>query len=515
MLTKIDAQKFNTLIEINTLINSNYADVHGILTRIIESATRLCEGEASSLLLVDRESGELHFEVILGSNSAEVKQYTIKMGEGLPGWVAAHDKAIIVNDVENDRHYDRNFSKKIGRATTTMMAVPMRIKDECIGVIELSNKKNGRNFTRDDLEWLEIFANQAALTIQNAKSFEKVQDKVETLQEHLTASDGYHPFIAKSPVILEKISMMDRIASTDSSVLILGESGVGKENFAEQIHLRSPRHQKPFVRVNCAAIPEGLLESEFFGHVKGAFTNAIQNRRGRFEMADGGTIFLDEIGDLPLALQVKLLRVIQQKTFEKVGSDVSVTVDVRILAATNRDIERLVEEGQFRSDLYYRLNVLPLFIPPLRERLEDIPELAYFFLKTAAKKTRRDLEGFSRRAMQALLSYSWPGNIRELQNCVERACVIGKGKWIEREDLFLDSSGGVSRFERDGGGGRSLKSAIDTFKGQYIQKVLEENKWNQTKTAKALDIQRTYLSRLIKELGITLNKAESRPVKAK
>jgi Nif-specific regulatory protein len=232
-------------------------------------------------------------------------------------------------------------------------------------------------------------------------------------------------------------------------------------------------------------------------------------------MADGGTIFLDEIGDLPLALQVKLLRVIQQKTFEKVGSDISVTVDARILAATNRDIERLVEEGQFRSDLYYRLNVLPLFIPPLRERLEDIPELAYFFLKNAAKKTRRDLEGFSSEAMRSLLSYSWPGNIRELQNCVERACVIGKGKWIEREDLFLDSSGGTSRFERDGGGGRSLKGAIDAFKGQYIQKVLEENKWNQTKTAKALDIQRTYLSRLIKELGITLNKAESRPVKAK
>jgi Nif-specific regulatory protein len=515
MLSKIDAQKFNTLIEINTLINSNYTDVHALLTRIIESATRLCEGEASSLLLVDRETGELHFDVILGSNSTEAKQYTIKLGEGLPGWVAAHNKSIIANDVESDRRYDRTFSKKIGHATKSMMAVPMRIKDECIGVIELSNKKSGKNFTQDDLEWLEIFANQAAMTIQNAKSFEKVRDKIETLQEHLKASDGYHPFIAKSPVIMEKVALIDRIANTDSSVLILGESGVGKEIFAEQIHLRSPRNHRPFVRVNCAAIPEGLLESEFFGHVKGAFTNAIQNRRGRFEMADGGTIFLDEIGDLPLALQVKLLRVIQQKTFEKVGSDISVTVDVRILAATNRDIERLVEEGQFRSDLYYRLNVLPLFIPPLRQRPEDIPELAFSFFKTAVKKTQRDLEGFSDGAMQALISYSWPGNIRELQNCVERACVIGKGKWIEREDLFLDSASGGSGsssasdpfHSRDGGGDRSLKNAINVFKGQYIHKVLEENKWNQTEAAKALDIQRTYLSRLIKELEITLDKA--------
>jgi Nif-specific regulatory protein len=515
MLSKIDAQKFNTLIEINTLINSNYTDVHALLTRIIESATRLCEGEASSLLLVDRETGELHFDVILGSNSTEAKQYTIKLGEGLPGWVAAHNKSIIATDVESDRRYDRTFSKKIGHVAKSMMAVPMRIKDECIGVIELSNKKNGKNFTQDDLEWLEIFANQAALTIQNAKSFEKVRDKIETLQEHLKASDVYHPFIAKSPVILEKVALIDRIASTDSSVLILGESGVGKEIFAEQIHLRSPRNHKPFVRVNCAAIPEGLLESEFFGHVKGAFTNAIQNRRGRFDMADGGTIFLDEIGDLPLSLQVKLLRVIQQKTFEKVGSDISVTVDVRILAATNRDIERLVEEGQFRSDLYYRLNVLPMFIPPLRQRPEDIPELASFFLKSAIKKTKRDLEGFSEGAMQSLLSYSWPGNIRELQNCVERACVIGKGKWIEREDLFLDSASGGSGsslaldafHSRDSEGSRSLKNAINVFKGQYIHQVLEENKWNQTEAAKALDIQRTYLSRLIKELEITLDKA--------
>ncbi|MDR3337337.1 MAG: sigma 54-interacting transcriptional regulator [Treponema sp.] len=513
MLSTIDVQKFNTLIEINTLINSNYSDVHSLLTRIIESATRLCEGEASSLLLVNRDMGELYFEIAIGVKGHEARKYTVKLGEGIAGWVAAHNKSIIVNDAENDRRHNRQLSKRIGYASKTMLAVPMRIKDECIGVIELLNKKDGKFFTQDDLEWLEIFANQAALTIQNAKSFEKVRDHIASLQDQINVAEGYHTFIAKSPVILEKIAIIDRIAKTDSSVLILGESGVGKEIFAEQLHLRSTRSQKPFIRVNCAAIPEGLLESELFGHVKGAFTNAIQTRRGRFEMADSGTIFLDEIGDIPLALQAKLLRVIQQKTFEKVGSDVSVTVDVRILAATNKDIEKLVEQGEFRRDLYYRLNVLPLFIPPLRQRPEDIPELALFFLKNTIKKQKKEIEGFSSDALQSMLSYSWPGNIRELQNCVERSCIIGKGKLIEQEDLFLDtgshtgvSVSGVSRFVQTEEGSRDLKSAINVFKAHFIRKILEENNGNQTETAKVLNIQRTYLSRLLKELHITAGK---------
>jgi Nif-specific regulatory protein len=381
-----------------------------------------------------------------------------------------------------------------------MMAVPMRARGKCIGVIELLNKKNDKYFVEDDLAWLEIFANQAALAIHNAKSFEKARDEIQLLQDRLNTDQGYHTLIAKSPVILEKLDIIDRVAKTDSSVLILGESGVGKELFAEQIHIRSSRCHKPLIRVNCAALPEGLLESELFGHVKGAFTNAIQARQGRFEMADGGTIFLDEIGDLSLSLQAKLLRVIQQKTFEKVGSDVSITVNVRILAATNKDIEAMVERGEFRSDLYYRLNVLPLYIPPLRQRTEDIPELADFFLKKCMRETKKHFEGFSNEAMQTLLSYSWPGNIRELENCVERACAIGKNKCILKEDLFLSKGINVSETEA---GSRNLKTAINAFKAHFIQRILEENHWNQTETAKALDIQRTYLSRLIKELSIT------------
>jgi len=240
-----------------------------------------------------------------------------------------------------------------------------------------------------------------------------------------------------------------------------------------------------------------LLESELFGHVKGAFTNAVAERQGRFETANSGTIFLDEIGDLPLALQAKILRVIQEKKFEKVGSDETVNVNVRIVAATNKDLEHLVNIGEFRQDLYYRLNVFPIYIPPLRQRPEDIIELANYFLSNFMRETKKQFSGFSQGAVDSMLSYSWPGNVRELQNCIERACVIGKDSKIGAEDIFLKKSSlEGDEIPRD------LKTAINVFKSNFIKKVLEENNWNQTESAKALAIQRTYLSRLIKELQI-------------
>jgi Nif-specific regulatory protein len=334
----------------------------------------------------------------------------------------------------------------------------------------------------------------------------------------LSAEQGYHTLITKSPVIQEILDIIEKAAKTDLSVLLSGESGVGKELFAEQVHLRSKRKNFPFVRVNCAAIPEGLLESELFGHIKGAFTNATSKRRGRFETADGGTIFLDEIGDLPLTLQAKLLRVIQEKKFEKVGSDETITVDVRIVAATNRDLNRQVENGLFREDLYYRLNVIPVNIPPLRRRQEDIKELANFFLKNFMKKTGKHFEGFSKDALEAMLLYPWPGNVRELQNCIERACVTGKEKLIKPENLMLKSAeskiiDAIPAFiDEIGRHGKektkkmkndcNLKVAINLFKAGFICRVLEENNWNQTDASRALAIQRTYLSKLIKELKI-------------
>ncbi len=497
--TPIDAGRFETLIELNTLINSHFTDVKSLLTRILESATRLTFGEASSLLLVDPDNNKLYFEIALGPKGPDVKKFSLNMGEGIAGWVAEHNTSLIVNDVDSDERFYSDISKQIGFPTDSILAVPMRIKDKCVGVLEIINKTNAKPFTDEDLQWLEIFATQAALAIQNARSYQKVRDEVHFLQDQIQTRKGYHTFIGKSRIIQEKLEIARRIAQTDSSVLILGESGVGKELFAEQIHLNSKRADEPFIRVNCAALPESLLESELFGHMKGAFTDATAERRGRFEIADGGTIFLDEIGDFPYDLQAKLLRVLQEKVFEKVGSSEPMEVDVRVLAATNKEIDKELEEGRFRQDLYYRLNVLPLYIPPLRQRPEDLSELADFFLKRINHETKKQIRGFTPEAMELLLSYSWPGNVRELENVVERAVVICNEDYIRSADLVLSTSG---KQEGRDFVGKTLKDAVNLFKKHFIQQSLEQNRWSQTKTAKVLGIQRTYLSRLIKELEI-------------
>ena len=490
MLSSVDARAFRALAEINALIASPYGDVHGVFGRIVDLAAQLCEGEAASLLLLSGD--ELSFEAASGGSAAAGRR--VKAGEGIAGWVVRHNASLITNDAENDERHRGSGSRKFGCAVRNIIAAPVRLRDACIGVIEVLNKKKNRAFSQEDLELLEIAANQAALAVRSADPGGPPPEEVQQ------AEGGYKTLIAKSPVTREKLALLDRIAAADSSVLIRGESGVGKEVFAEQIHLRGPRAGGPFVRMNCAALPEGLLESELFGHVKGAFTSAVKSRRGRFELASGGTLFLDEIGDMPLPLQAKLLRALQQKTFERVGSDEPVTVDVRILAATNRDIEALVGQGRFREDLYYRLNVLPLTVPPLRERPEDIMELAAFFLKRSAEKMRKEIGGFSGAAREAMLLYSWPGNVRELENCVERACVIGKGGLIEPEDLLLKRMEPAAGEER--GGERDLKAAVNAFKSRFIQQVLEEYNWKQTEAAKALNIQRTYLSLLIREFHL-------------
>jgi Nif-specific regulatory protein len=499
LASNIDAKRFEQLIEINTLINSNYTDATSLLTRIIESATRLTGGEASSLLLVNPENNKLYFEIALGSKGPEMKHFSLNMGEGIAGWVAEHNTSLIVNDVDDDKRFFSDIGKSIGFKTNSILAVPMRVKDTCVGVIELINKTDKKLFTEEDRQWLEIFATQAAIALQNARSYQRVQEQIYLLQDQIKVGKGYHTFIAESASIKSKMEIARKIARTNSSVLIQGESGVGKELFAEQIHLHSNRRDKPLIRVNCAALPEHLLESELFGHVKGAFTDAKSDRLGRFELADGGTLFLDEIGDIPVNLQAKLLRVIQHKVFEKVGSSEPTRVDVRILAATNKNLEEAIEAGEFRKDLYYRLNVLPFYVPSLRDRPEDIPALADFFLRKMNSETKKQIHGISSSAMEAMLSYQWPGNVRELENVIERSVVMCNDKYIQKDDLILTS---VPMSDEDQYSEKPLKEATTLFKRHFIRSVLEQHKWKQTDAAQALGIQRTYLSRLLKELDI-------------
>lgn len=498
-LQTIDLERFQTLIEINELINSDFSDLEAVLARIVESATRLTEGSASSLLLVDPDTGKLYFKVALGAKGSEVKSFSLDMGEGIAGWVAKHNRSLIVNDAAEDPRHMRDISAKIGYHASSILAVPMRKKDRCAGVIEILNKRNHKPFTEEDRQWLEIFANQAAIVLQNARAFQRVRSQIERLSDQVRGETGYHTLVWKSAAFGSQLQLVQRAAPTNSTVLILGESGVGKELVAEQIHLQSRRAKQPFVRVNCAALPAPLLESELFGHMRGAFTDAVSDRLGRFELADKGTIFLDEIGELPMQLQAKLLRVLQERTFERVGSSESIVVDVRIIAATNKDIAASVERGEFRSDLFYRLNVVPIHVPPLRERPEDIPELARYFLRRISADTQKPVHGFNEQALQMLLSYHWPGNVRELQNVVERAVVISGEVLITPADLLLPlgDRNGVQSIPAKG-----LKEGVALFKREFIRLALERNDWNQTAAAKELDVQRSYLSRLAKELDI-------------
>lgn len=499
MLGTIDRDRFDLLIEVNSLINSKYADASILIESIIESSTRLVAAEAASLVLHDAVSGKLSFAVATGPRNAQLTGASMPLGQGIVGWVAEKGTPIIVNDPERDPRFSASMAHDLDFPVRSVIAVPMKVKGKLVGVIEVLNKVRGRYFTEEDLSWLEIFSQQAAIAVENARYLQRTSAEIAYLSDKAVEAAGWHNMIFASKAMDEKLRLVDRIALSDASVLILGESGVGKELVAERIHRMSKRSEKPFVRVNCAALPENLLESELFGHVKGAFTDAVNDRKGRFELAEGGTIFLDEIAELPLKLQSKLLRVIQQKSFERVGSSTTMTVDTRIIAATNQDLAALVERQAFRADLFYRLNVLPILIPPLRERKEDILVLAEHFLKRAAREMNKPILGFSDTAMEALLSYAWPGNVRELENAVERAVVLGLSDMVLASDLMI----GSERSEAQDYRGKNLRDAMNAFKASFLRNALALHGWNQTATAKALDIQRTYLSRLIKELKIT------------
>jgi formate hydrogenlyase transcriptional activator len=322
-----------------------------------------------------------------------------------------------------------------------------------------------------EISVLRIFADRAAAELERHRTqaeLVRLKDRLQAenvyLQEEIRTQHNFEEIIGNSPRLLEALSKVERVAATDATVLISGETGAGKELFARAIHSRSARRQRPLVKVNCGAIPAGLVESELFGHVKGAFTGALERRTGRFELADGGTIFLDEIGELPPETQVKLLRILQEREFEPVGSSRTVKVDVRIIAATNRDLEEEARHGRFRTDLLYRLNVFPIGVPPLRERRDDIPLLVAFFLTGLSKRLGKPLEGFNRGAMNALCGYDWPGNIRELQNVVERSAILGSGPTLSVEPGVLRGA----PIKEGGNGGGKL---VDIEKA-HIREVL-------------------------------------------
>ena len=368
----------------------------------------------------------------------------IPLGQGKVGRVGQSAEAVVVNDLREDPSWVVRYQWADREHILGFNAQPIKFQNELLGVIAL--------FTRiptppEGPGWMRIFADEIAGALVNARAFEEIERlrahlELENryLQEEVREARSFGDIIGQNATMRTLLNQIHMVAPTAATVLILGESGTGKELVARELHRGSRRAERPLIRVNCASVPRELYESEFFGHVKGAFTGAIKDRAGRFEAADGGTLLLDEVGEIPFTLQSKFLRVLQEKQYERVGEERTRTVDVRIIAATNRDLKKEVDEGRFRQDLYYRLNVFPVTVPPLRERRDDIPLLASHFLSVAAKRLQLPPARLSPVQVQSLQGYDWPGNVRELQNAMERALILAQQGTLQL-DLPVGRSG--------------------------------------------------------------------------
>ncbi|MDA3916004.1 MAG: sigma-54-dependent Fis family transcriptional regulator [Deltaproteobacteria bacterium] len=462
---------------------------------IVNTAARMMQARASSLLLVDEDGQTLKFEITTGPKKNEIKKHELKIGQGIAGHVAKTGEPLIVKDVSKDKRWYKTISDDIAFKTKSIACSPLKISEDIIGVLQIIDRKDGQPFDDNDLNVLNVFANVCSKAINNARKVEEANRKNRELTDQIAKM---HKIVGKSPGVKKAVSDGLKVADTRASVLILGESGTGKELMARMIHDQSSRKDFPLVILNCGALTESLLEDELFGHEKGAFTGASNLKKGKFELADNSTLFLDEIGEMSLNMQTRLLRVLQEGVYYRVGGSQNIKVDVRVISATNKDIEKEVENKNFREDLYYRLNVVQIKIPSLIERRTDILLLGNYFLEQFKKEQSRPDLQFSQKTLNILKTYSWPGNIRELKNAVERSVIMCDGPLISPEDLPF----AVNRKDPESFREHDLKNAVIQFKKQLVIKTLESVQGNRTHAAKVLKIQRTYLSRLITDLKI-------------
>ncbi|MGQ9535323.1 MAG: sigma-54-dependent Fis family transcriptional regulator [bacterium] len=489
IIRKIGREQLEILFEMASSLSSTL-ELSRILDIIIESAKNLLKAEASSLLLLDETTNELYFASVSGEVSERLKNLTVPLDKGIAGACVREGKPKIVNDTARDKDFYPKIDKSTGFLTRSIIAAPLIITGKTIGVIEVLNKKDNQPWTEEDKNLILLIAYQSARVIQNAQYHLRIHEYKDLLKNEI---DARYAIIGHSEQFKNLLNLAEKVAQSNASVLILGENGTGKELIARYIHRLSPRREKPFIAVSCAAIPATLLESELFGYEKGAFTGALTQHKGRFEIAHQGTIFLDEIGDLLPETQSKLLRVLQEREFERLGSTKTIKVDVRVIAATNQNLEEKIKQKSFREDLFYRLNVFPIYVPPLRDRKDDIIILAEHFLGYYSKQMNKDIKKFSDEVIERLMNYPWPGNVRELQNVIERAVVLTNTDTIKSEALMLPSTPIELPMTYD----KSLKDAVEEFKMRYIKETIKKCGGNQRKASKILKIQPTYLSRLL------------------
>ncbi len=526
--------ELSLLNEISRALGSTL-DLHAVFDQTMRVLADKLAMERGSLVLLDEPTGKIRIETAMGLTPEEIHRGTYELGEGITGAVVATGQSLVVPDIAaDDRFLNRTRARLIsgagapGAGQTSFICVPIRTEGRTVGAISVDKQYKDPDTLRSDQRLLEIIASfiAQALKINEivAQEREEWQEEKRSMSANLRAKYKFDNIIGSAPAMLDVFDTIAQVASSRATCLILGETGTGKELIAKAIHYNSNRADKPFIRVNCGALTGTLLESELFGHVKGSFTGAIKDKIGRFEAANGGTLFLDEIGTIDTGLQVKLLRVLQEREFERVGDNRTMKVDVRIIAATNLDLQEEVGKGRFREDLFYRLNVVTIYLPPLRNRREDIPRLIDFFLDKFNAENAKSLRKISKEMLNVLVRYPWPGNVRELENAMERAVVLSRGDTLT-EDLLPTAirafaqqgranvaSEGIDALTR-----RLAEQSINEFElreGQIydmvirqvekalIEKALGRCSGVKIKAADFLGINRNTLNKKFKELGL-------------
>jgi len=490
--TSRTVRDLNVLLDFSRTLNS-VRGLAAVQEKALEAILVAVPADQAAILLT--EDGVEGFSSIVGRHRRNGANQPIHASQTILNRVLEENLGVLSNEIQSDDAY-REAESLLERRVHSVLAVPLEVSDKVLGVMYLDASSPGARFDSDLLQLVTTLGNITALAIENARHLERLDGENRRLNEELNI---HHSMVGESKAMREVYKFVSQVAGRDSTVLISGESGTGKELVARAVHVNSARADKPFVAINCAAITETLLESELFGHEKGAFTGAVAQKKGKLEVAEGGSVFLDEIGELAVPMQAKLLRVLQEREFERVGGTRPIKLDVRLIAATNRDLKEASRTGAFRSDLYYRLNVVALHMPALRERKEDIPLLAAFFAAQHGEKVKRRVVGISPEARACLMRYDWPGNVRALENAIERAVVLGSTELILAEDL---PEAILEETAASGEPVNALADGVREAKKALIERAIEQANGNYTEAAKLLGVHANHLFRLIRTLNL-------------